>query len=84
MTHGAQKLFDWFGGAGLQATIQDFQQGLNIPMELTVLGHYCRVFRWPDSAGGPDPGGYLELCTVMLVAIFKVHLANVFFELVLP
>ena len=29
--HGAQKVFGWFGGHGLKATIQTFQQYLKIP-----------------------------------------------------
>lgn len=35
--HGAQKLFGWFGGYGLDATIGFFQQTWNIPAALTVL-----------------------------------------------
>ncbi|WP_432823714.1 DoxX family protein [Trichloromonas sp.] len=80
MAHGAQKLFGWFGGAGFQTTIQNFQQGLNIPMELTVLAMIAEFFGGLGVlAGCLTRVAALGLCSVMIVAIVKVHLVNGFF-----
>ncbi|QEM69372.1 DoxX family protein [Geobacter sp. FeAm09] len=35
--HGAQKLFGWFGGHGLSATIAMFADNMHIPAPLTIL-----------------------------------------------
>ena len=35
--HGAQKVFGWFGGAGLQPTLQMFGGRMGIPAPLAVL-----------------------------------------------
>jgi putative oxidoreductase len=82
MPHGAQKLFGWFGGGGLEATAQGFAErlGLEPGMFFAVL------------AGGTEFFGGLCLAIglftrvaaagvviLMTVAIFAVHLGNGFF-----
>lgn len=37
MPHGAQKLFGWFGGAGLEATQQVFATKMGLPPEMAIL-----------------------------------------------
>jgi len=37
IAHGGQKLFGWFGGPGLKATIQTFQQYMKVPPAATVV-----------------------------------------------
>jgi putative oxidoreductase len=37
MPHGAQKLFGWFGGAGLEASGQMFQTKLGLPPALALV-----------------------------------------------
>jgi putative oxidoreductase len=37
LPHGLQKLFGWFGGAGLGGTIGFFEQALSVPAGLTLL-----------------------------------------------
>ena len=37
MPHGAQKLFGWFGGAGLEATQQAFATKMGLPPEFAIL-----------------------------------------------
>jgi putative oxidoreductase len=78
--HGTQKLFGWFGGAGLRATIGTFQQHLGIPAAATVLAALL------EGVGGAAlivgvlarPVA-LGLIVLMLVAIAKVHWQHGFF-----
>lgn len=35
--HGAQKVFGWFGGQGLNATLQGFSHGMGLPLALVWL-----------------------------------------------
>jgi putative oxidoreductase len=71
--HGAQKLFGWFDGPGLQSTAEAFSKmGFSPEMALlaasgeffggllVLLGLFTRL-------------GALSVMIVMLVAIFKVH-----------
>ncbi len=37
LPHGAQKLFGWFGGAGVQGTLAGFEQYLGIPVALGAI-----------------------------------------------
>lgn len=78
--HGAQKLFGWFGGHGLQGTVGHFRQALRIPPALTVLVALV------ETAGGLAMiVGFLARLAalgfvgVMLGAIAKVHWPNGFF-----
>ena len=78
--HGAQKVFGWFGGPGLKATIQIFQQYMKIPPPATVLAAFIECFGGLALIVGllvrPAAVG---LVAVMLVAVVKVHGRNGFF-----
>jgi len=78
--HGAQKVFGWFGGPGLQGTIGYFHKALQITPALTVLAAFTECF-----GGLAVLVGFLArlaalgLAVNMLVAIAKVHWPNGFF-----
>jgi putative oxidoreductase len=78
--HGAQKVFGWFGGPGLKATIQTFQSYMKIPPPATVLAAFIECFGGLALIVGllvrPAAVG---LVAVMLVAVVKVHGRNGFF-----
>ena len=78
--HGAQKVFGWFGGPGLKATIQTFQNYMKIPPAATVLAAFIECFGGLALIVGllvrPAAVG---LIVVMLVAVAKVHGRNGFF-----
>jgi putative oxidoreductase len=78
--HGAQKVFGWFGGPGLKATIQTFQQYLKIPPAATVLSALLECFGGLALIVGllVRPAA-LGLIVVMLVAVAKVHGQHGFF-----
>ena len=82
MPHGAQKLFGWFGGYGLEGTGGFFAQ--NLGLEPGVA--------WAALVGGTEFFGglfvalglltrpaALGVAIVMAVAVFAVHLPNGFF-----
>ena len=77
--HGAQKVFGWFGGGGLKATIAGFRQ-MNIPPAATVLAACVECFGglalFPGFLARPAA---LGLIVVMVVAISKVHAPHGFF-----
>jgi len=77
--HGAQKVFGWFGGHGLSATIAGFKQ-MNIPPGATVLAAFIECFGGLAMIIGflARPAG-VGLVVVMLVAIAKLHGRNGFF-----
>jgi putative oxidoreductase len=81
--HGAQKLFGWFGGHGLEGTGQFFEQGLQM----------APGKRNAAAAGGAEFGGGLALAagfatplaataltSTMVTAIIKVHGSKGFFS----
>jgi putative oxidoreductase len=81
--HGAQKLFGWFGGHGLEGTGQFFEQGLQM----------APGKRNAAAAGGAELGGGLALAagvatpiaatalaSTMVTAILKVHGSKGFFS----
>jgi len=77
--HGLQKTLGWFGGAGFQGTMAFFTQG-SIPAVFAFLA-ICAEF-----LGGLGLiVGFLSriaafgIICEMLVAVFRVHLANGFF-----
>ena len=77
--HGAQKVFGWFGGRGLSATIAGFRQ-MNIPPAATVLAAFIECFGGlAVLVGFLTRPAALGLIAVMLVAIAKVHVAHGFF-----
>ena len=78
-SHGAQKVFGWFGGRGLSATIAGFRQ-MNIPPAATVLAAFIECFGGlAVLVGFLTRPAALGLIAVMLVAIAKVHVAHGFF-----
>jgi putative oxidoreductase len=78
--HGAQKVFGWFGGHGLKATVQVFQQYLKIPPGATVVAALLELV-----GGAAMLVGFLArpfalgLIVIMVTAIAKVHWKNGFF-----
>ncbi|MFQ5825273.1 MAG: DoxX family protein [bacterium] len=78
--HGSQKLFGWFGGAGLQSTLEFFSKNLGIPPLLSILDIIVEFFGGLALIlGFLTRFAALGSTVVMLVAILKVHLANGFF-----
>lgn len=78
--HGAQKLFGWFGGYGLEATGQFFATKLGLPASFALLAGLI------EFAGGILLAiGFLTrpvaalVAGVLFVAAFQVHLAKGFF-----
>lgn len=78
--HGSQKLLGLFGGAGLTATLRNFEVHLGIPPLLTLLAIIAEFggglgvlfgFLTRLSASG--------IAVTMAVAIYKVHWVNGFF-----
>ncbi len=82
MPHGAQKLFGWFGGYGLEGTAGYFAGNLGLEPGLF----------WAGLVGGIEFFGGLFLAVgfltrpvaaaiavLMAVAVFRVHLGNGFF-----
>ncbi len=77
--HGAQKMFGWFGGRGLKATI-GYYQTLKIPPPLGVLAALTECFGGlAVLVGFLSRPAALGLIIVMLVAISKVHWPHGFF-----
>lgn len=80
LAHGGQKVFGWFGGPGLKATIQTFQQYMQVPPAATVMAALIELL-----GGLALLAGFLArpaavgIIVVMLVAIAKVHARNGFF-----
>ena len=80
VAHGGQKLLGWFGGPGLKATIQMFQQYMKVPPPATVIAALTEFL-----GGLAMLVGFLArpaavgLIVVMLVAIAKVHGRHGFF-----
>ncbi len=80
--HGAQKLFGWFGGSGLEATGQTFAS--NLGLEPGLL--FAALVGLTEFLGGlflavgflTRPSA-LAIAIVMAVAVFAVHLPNGFF-----
>lgn len=80
--HGAQKLFGWFGGGGLQGTADGFANhlGLEPGMFFAVLVGATEFFGGLLLAVGFLTRPVAVAATILLaVAAFKVHLANGFF-----
>lgn len=77
--HGAQKVFGWFGGPGLRATIDGFRQ-MGIPPWAAVLAALIECFGGLAMVIGflARPAA-LGLIGVMLVATAKVHARHGFF-----
>ncbi len=81
--HGAQKLFGWFGGKGLQRTADGFAAGLGLEpgMFFAVLVGATEFFGGLLIAFGFLTRPAAVAATILLaVAAFKVHLPNGFFN----
>ena len=75
IAHGAQKLFGWFGGYGLEATGQAFaSMGLNPGLLMALLAGSAEFFGGALLVAGflVRPAGAL-LAFTMFVAIFAAH-----------
>jgi len=80
IAHGGQKLFGLFGGSGLEPTLEHFQHALGIPAWLTYLAVITEFFGGlAVLIGILTRLAAMGLCSVMLVAMVKVHLAHGFF-----
>jgi len=78
--HGAQKLFGWFGGYGLEATGQFFATKLGLPAGMALLAGLIEFFGGLLLAIGLLTRPVAALVTgMMAVAMFGVHLGKGFF-----
>jgi len=78
--HGAQKLFGWFGGYGLEATGQFFATKLGLPAGLALLAGTIEVFGGLALAFGFATRAAAALAFgLMAVAVVQVHLSAGFF-----
>ncbi len=80
MPHGAQKLFGWFGGYGLDATGQFFAAKLGLPPAFALAAGLIEFFGGLMLALGlfSRPVAAL-IVALMAVALFRVHLSSGFF-----
>lgn len=80
MPHGAQKLFGWFGGYGVEATGHFFAAKLGLPPSLALVAGLIEFFGGLALALGLLTRVAAALVAgLMFVAIIKVHLAAGFF-----
>ncbi len=82
MSHGAQKLFGWFGGHGLDATAQGFEKmGLRPGRVNALAASATEVGTGALMALGlATPVAAAGITAVMLTAIHRVHGKNGFFN----
>jgi putative oxidoreductase len=79
--HGAQKLFGWFGGAGLRGTAGFFEGlGFRPALPLTFLAGLAETGGLLFAAGLLTPLAALGMTIVMLNAIAVVHWSKGFFN----
>ena len=80
-SHGAQKLFGWFGGPGLRGTAGFFESlGWRLPLALAFLAGLAETSGVAFALGLLTPLAALGIAVVMLNAIFVVHWRNGFFN----
>jgi putative oxidoreductase len=78
--HGSQKMFGFFGGRGIQGTIDIFQSTMGLPAPLTVLVMCTEVFGAVGLALGLlSRVAALGVGVIMIVAPFANHLYPNFF-----
>lgn len=79
IAHGGQKVMGWFGGPGLEVTVQGMSQ-MGIPAILAYAAAFTEFFGGIALVLGllTRPAA-LGILVTMLVAIFKVHLGGGFF-----
>ena len=78
--HGAQKMLGWYGGAGFDATMSIFTEGMSIPAPLAFLaiateffGSLALILGLLGRVAG------VAILVEMIVAVFLVHLPFGFF-----
>jgi putative oxidoreductase len=80
-SHGAQKLFGWFGGPGLRGTAGFFESlGWRMPLALAFLAGLAETSGVAFALGLLTPLAALGIAVVMLNAILVVHWRNGFFN----
>jgi putative oxidoreductase len=79
VAHGGQKVFGWFGGHGLRATIAAFKS-MGVPAPAAALAAFIEFFGGVALVLGllARPVA-LGIIVIMLVAIAKVHARHGFF-----
>jgi len=78
--HGAQKLFGWFGGYGIDATGQFFASKLGLPASLALVAGVIEFFGGLLLAAGLATRLMAALVFgLMAVAVVQVHLPAGFF-----
>jgi putative oxidoreductase len=79
VAHGGQKVFGWFGGAGLRGTMAAFK-GMGVPGPAAALAAFIEFFGGVAMILGllARPAA-VGIIVVMLVAIAKVHARHGFF-----
>ena len=84
IAHGGQKMFGWWGGKGLDATVTGMAEG-GIPIALAYLAAFTEFFGGIAVIVGLFTRlAGLGLGITMAVAVFKVHLADGFFKFEFP
>jgi putative oxidoreductase len=80
-SHGAQKLFGWFGGGGPQGTAGFMGKlGFRAPLLMAVLAGLGEVGGLAFAVGFVTPLAALGIAVVMINAITLVHWSNGFFN----
>src|SRR5256884_4173536 len=80
-SHGAQKLFGWFGGPGLRGTAGFFESlGWRLPLALAFLAGLAEPSGVAFALGLLTPLAALGIAVVMVNAILVVHWRNGFFN----
>jgi putative oxidoreductase len=80
-SHGAQKLFGWFGGHGLRGTAGFFGSlGWRAPLAMAFLAGLAETSGLAFAVGLLTPLAALGIAVVLVNAIFAVHLKNGFFN----
>jgi putative oxidoreductase len=78
--HGAQKLFGWFGGYGLEATGQFFADKLGVPASLALVAGLIEFFGGLMLAAGLATRVVAAFVVgLMAVAVLQIHLGAGFF-----
>jgi putative oxidoreductase len=78
--HGAQKLFGWFGGYGIEATGQFFSSKLGLPASLALVAGLVEFFGGVALAAGLATRIVAALVVgLMAVAVLQVHRGAGFF-----
>jgi putative oxidoreductase len=78
--HGAQKLFGWFGGSGLESTAETFGSlGFRPAPLMALLAAVGELSGVAFAFGFATPLAAFAMATVMLNAIESVHWKNGFF-----